>query len=93
MIVAMGNILADGTMSLGYKVASVTWDTTNLRYEITLTGITYSSNNYVTLVTMVQSGTRTYYTGSGSGHLSLYIYNNLGENVQEHFHFVVLECP
>jgi hypothetical protein len=89
MIVAMGNINSNGTILQGFNVTSVTW--TGHSYDIALTGITYSSNDYVTLVTMVQSGARTYYTSYASGHLFLNIYNNLGESVQERFHFVVLD--
>jgi hypothetical protein len=90
MIVAMGNILADGKISRGYNVTSVAWDTNNRRYQITLTGITYSSNNYVTLITCggLFGG---YYEGL-SGDLLVYVYGFSGQG-QGTFSFAVLECP
>jgi hypothetical protein len=90
MIVAMGNILADGTISREYNVTSVTWDTANQRYQITLTGITYSSNNHVTLVTC--GGLFGGYYESLSGNLLVYLYGFSGQG-QGPFSFMVLECP
>ena len=90
MIVAMGNILADGTISQGYNVASVTWDTTNLRYQITLTGITYSSNDYVTLVTSGGDFVGRYESLSGDLLVSIYGLSGQGQGP---FSFMVLECP
>jgi hypothetical protein len=90
MIVAMGNVLADGTISRGYNVTSVTWDTTNLRYQITLTGITYSSNNYVTLITAGGDFVGRY--ESLSGNLLVYIYALSGQ-AQGPFSFMVLATP
>ena len=90
MIVAMGNILADGTISREYNVTSVTWDTANQRYQITLTGITYSSNNYVTLITC--GGLFGGYYESLSGNLLVYLYGFSGQG-QGPFSFMVLAPP
>jgi hypothetical protein len=90
MIVAMGNILTDGTISREYNVTSVAWDTANQRYQITLTGITYSSNSYVTLITC--GGLFGGYYESLSGDLLVYLYGFSGQG-QGPFSFVVLATP
>jgi hypothetical protein len=94
MIVAMGYIRSDGTILQGYNVYSVTWMGSYYAITLTLPGsAAYTSNNYVTLVTLVQAGSgRTYYTATGLGQLLLYIYNDLDQPSQENFHFVVLDA-
>jgi hypothetical protein len=94
MIVAMGNIATDGTINQVYNVASSTWNAAQNRYEITLTGINYFDQNYVTLVTprsFSQSCSASYC--SGGGKLFVYIYNVVGNPVQCPFSFTVLQCP
>jgi hypothetical protein len=86
----MGNILADGTISREYNVTSVTWDTANQRYQIALTGMTYPSNNYVTLITC--GGLFGGYYESLSGNLLVYLYGLSGQG-QGPFSFVVLAPP
>ena len=89
MIVAMGNILANGTISQGYNVASVTWDTANLRYQITLAGITYSSSDYVTLVTSGGDFVGRYESLSGDLLVSIYGLSGQGQGP---FSFMVLDA-
>jgi hypothetical protein len=90
MVVAMGNILADGTISRGYNVTSVTWDANNICYLIALTGMSYNQSNYVTLVTPGGDFLGRY--GSFSGDLLVRIYDWSGP-VQGPFSFVVLQTP
>ncbi len=89
MIVAMGSIDNDGTILEGYNVAIVTWTVNH--YEIALAGITqYDPDRYVTVVTPLHA-VRTVYTSIWSNKLSVHIKNNLGEDVQNKFHFVVFD--
>jgi hypothetical protein len=91
MVKAMGTIASNGDISLGYNVTSVTWDTTYHLYRIALTGITYASYNYVTVITLVNGDAgHTTETNFASGQLTVYIYDSAGNPVQGYFHFVVL---
>jgi hypothetical protein len=95
MIVAMGTVSADGSLSQDYNVDTVTWDSANSRYVIKLTGITYTHTGYVTIVTAVDSAyTSTY--GADSGNLIVYLRNtvppNAGVKQKYHFSFVVLKA-
>lgn len=99
MIVAMGNIAADGTISQGYNIVSVHMpeeEGANPYYEITLTDIYYQQSGYVTVVTPADTayqGLTAGYMESGSGKLIVNIF--LGEyNVTAGaFSFMVLQCP
>ena len=90
MIVAMGMVTADGTLSQAYNVDSATWDGTNSRYVIKLTGITYTHTAYVTMVTAVDSNyTATY--GADNGNLAVFFRNTSGTKQKDHFSFMVLK--
>jgi len=92
MIVAMGMVNSDGSLSQSYNVDSVTWDATNSRYVIKLTGISYTHTAYVTLVTAVdQNYTATY--GADNGNLVVFFRNTTAVRQKDHFSFVVLKAP
>jgi uncharacterized protein with FMN-binding domain len=92
MIVAMGMVNSDATLGQSYNVDSVTWDATNSRYVIELTGITYSHSAYVTVVTAVDSNyTATY--GADNGNLIVFFRNTTATRQRDHFSFVVLKAP
>ena len=92
MIVAMGMVYDSGTgpsVVQDYNVGTCIYDSSNSRYDITLTGITYVQNNYVTLVT----ATGNYHAGyaESAGHLTVYVANYLGADVHGSFSFMVLQ--
>lgn len=92
MIVAMGMVNADGSLGQDYNVDSVTWDATNSRYVVILTGITYTHTGYVTMVTAVDSNyTATY--GADNGNLVVLFRNTSAVKQRAHFSFVVLKAP
>jgi len=96
MIVAMGNIAADGTISQAYNVDNVSMpEEGNPYYTITLTDIYYDQSDYVTTVTCTDAGyshlTATY--SSGGGKLVVEILSGPGTVVVSDFSFIVLECP
>lgn len=90
MIVAMGMVNSDASVSQDYNIDSVTWDATGLRYVIKLTGITYTHTAYVTVVTGVDSNyTATY--GAENGDLVVFFRNTSAVRQRDHFSFVVLK--
>ncbi len=92
MIVAMGQVNADASMGQSYNVDSTTWDAANQRYVIKLTGITYTHNTGVTMVTAGDSNyTATY--GADSGNLVIFFRNTSAARQRDHFSFIVLEAP
>ncbi len=90
MIVAMGNIKEDGTIYEGYNVTSVTLD--GGYYVITLTGITYTSSSYVTVVTPSTYLMYHFYT-EADGKLLVGMRTGGFAFVPCSFSFMVLECP
>jgi hypothetical protein len=92
MIVAMGNINSDGTVSKGYNITSSTWNDAARRYEIRLTGINYQYQGYVTLVTPEPSPVYADY-GSYLGMLVVGLRDSTGTPAKGAFSFMVLECP
>jgi hypothetical protein len=98
LIVAMGNISADGTINQAYNVDNVSMpeeEGANPYYAITLTGIYYDQSAYVTMVTCTDAGyshlTATY--SSGGGQLVIEILSDAGTVVVSDFSFMVLQCP
>jgi len=90
MIVAMGNIGADGTIYAAYNVTSVALVGTE--YHIALTGIWYSSN-YVAVVTLPNVGAANFVKtgGDGAGNFMVVMWDIFYEPVQDSFHFVVFD--
>ena len=89
MIVAMGTISNTGTILNGYNVDTCTWVSTH--YEITLTDISYSYNNLVTMVTPSYNAKGGAGWGSSGGLLHVYIYDQTGATRQDWFSFMVLD--
>jgi collagen type VII alpha len=92
MIVAMGAINYNGSIDYGYNVDNCTWDAGNSRYLITLTGISYSYSNCVTIITSsynAKGGVG--YGQPGGGQLAVMIYDPDGNKIQDWFSFMVLK--
>jgi hypothetical protein len=95
MIVAMGNINTNGTVSQGYHIANCTWNAANNWYVITLAGISYDYLSYVTLVSAAGPSNSSYTAqyGSASNNLIVWLSDDAGNPVQFSFSFMVLETP
>ncbi len=92
MIVAMAQVNADASIGQSYNVDAVTWDSVNQRYVIKLTGINYTHNTYVTMVTAGDSSfTATY--GADAGNLIVFFRNPSTQRQRDHFSFMVLKAP
>jgi len=92
--VAYATINQDGTVAAGTPNVSCVWNLPNQRYEITLTGESYSTTGYVTTVTPVAiapAETLFANTSSGLGQLRVRILSTTTGTVgqQKPFHFVV----
>lgn len=76
----------------GFNITSISYNSGENRYEVTLTGINYDYRDYVTVVT--PTGTTAYFvsTGSVSNMLLIYFNDKNGDPAQAiSFHFVVYD--
>jgi len=92
--IAYATINLDGTVAAGTPNVSSAWNLPNQRYEITITGETYSTVTHVTTVTPIANGLSEALfatTGSGGGQLRIRIMSSSTGTVgqQKPFHFVV----
>lgn len=90
--IAYGNVKGTGEKYAGTTNFSSLWNAGSSRYEITITGVSYSYSSFATAVTMLdESGCATLNpaTNSVSGKLLIKIYNTAGNPVQCSFQFVV----
>jgi hypothetical protein len=92
MIVAMGNIAANAAINQGYNVTSCFYDAEYRSYYISLTGITYSSVSYMTVVTPVYSSARYAIYWNNGGLLAVSLYDSAGNGAQGGFSFIVLDA-
>jgi hypothetical protein len=88
MVVAMGVVSSTGSIGEELNVDSVTWNSGQERWEITLDGINYYYLDYVTVVSS--------YNGyadhsSVSGKLLVKIFDADGTPIKEGFSFVVFD--
>jgi hypothetical protein len=92
MIVAMGNIAADGTTRQGYNVTSCTYMQAAYGwYVIELTAINYSNTDYMTLVTAIGQKPMSVSTNSSDGKLIVKIQEEGRDSWSCDFSFVVLD--
>lgn len=84
--VAYGAISNTGVVMSGTSNISCTWNSTNSRYEITITGESYYYADYVTTITA--GGPYVVESSSISGKLLVTLYNLAGSKVQANFDFV-----
>jgi len=72
------------------NVAFSSWDAANQRYDIPVTGETYTVTGYSTVVTPLDNGSAVIPSvGAASGHLTVTLRNLAGNRVQGQFNFVV----
>jgi hypothetical protein len=93
MVVAMGVVSSTGSIGEELNVDSVTWNSGQEWWEITLDGINYVYSNYVTVVSgLFRTGVSGYAdTGSVSGKLLVEIFDADGTPIKEGFSFVVFD--
>ena len=95
MVVAMGVVTNTGTIQEqeALNVDSVTWNSAQERWEITLDGINYVSSNYVTVVSGVfRTGVSGYANhSSASGKLLVKMFASNTTPIKEGFSFVVFD--
>jgi hypothetical protein len=94
MIVAMGTVSNTGSIQEALNVDSVTWNSAQERWEITLDGINYVSSNYVTVVSGVfRTGVSGYANHSSvSGKLLVKMFASNTTPIKEGFSFVVFDA-
>jgi hypothetical protein len=94
MVVAMGRVSRDGSIGAALNVSSVTWNSGQEWWEITLDGIDYLDSDYVTVVSGVfRTGVSGYADHSSvSGKLLVKIFDADGTPIQEGFSFVVFDA-
>ncbi len=85
--IAIGYINSNGIVSSSSGNVSCTWNNTSEQYEITITGETYTSGNYVTVITPVCKP-ESFRTLSGSGQLVVVFYSSGINRMQCDFQFV-----
>lgn len=82
----------DSYLREGFNVGSISYNSTDDRYEIALTGINYDYRDYVTVVTPAGSTPYFVTTNSLSNELLIYFYDKGGNSVQAtSFHFAVYD--
>jgi hypothetical protein len=93
MVVAMGRVTNTGSIPEALNVDSVTWNSAQEQWEITLDGINYVSSNYVTVVSGVfRTGVSGYANHSSvSGKLLVKMFASNGTAIKEGFSFVVFD--
>jgi hypothetical protein len=89
--IAYASINSSGTMNANTgNISSVTWDTSNSRYKIKISGENYSSSNYITLVTLIgtNANAKVEADDDGNGFLIITIWSAPSFKVQNAFQFV-----
>jgi hypothetical protein len=94
MIVAMGRVSSTGSIGDALNVTSVTWNSGQEWWEITLDDIDYLDSAYVTVVSGVfRTGVSGYANHSSvGGKLLVKIFDANGTPIQEGFSFVVFDA-
>ena len=87
--IAYGSIASNSSIGSGSGGYTVSYDGSNNRYEITITGENYFYLNYTTMVTPESSTVRAFRTSSSGGKLLIYLYNSAGIPIQGNFNFIV----
>jgi hypothetical protein len=88
--IAYGYVNSAGVVSASTGNVSATWNAGNSRYEITITGESYSHNGFVTIVTPFAGGATIPVNDAVGGKLLVKLFNTSGTAVQGlGFHFVM----
>ena len=85
--IAYAYINSTGTVASGTSNVSCAWSTTDNRYEITISGVSYLYSSYITNVTAGGSVPRIATTASINGKLLVSMFDLSGNKVQSNFQF------
>lgn len=93
MIVAMGRVSGTGSIGAALNVTSVSWNSAQEWWEITLDDIDYQDSDYMTVVSGVFRTGVSGYTNHGSvgGKLLVKMFDANGTPIKEGFSFVVFD--
>lgn len=90
--IAYGVIGSDGTKIAGTSNITSSWDSANQRYQITISGVSYSNATHVAVANCSgMVGPRVIMTSSASGSLIVTLFDLTGVKSQGMFDFVVYE--
>jgi hypothetical protein len=89
---AYGTFSSTGTKASGSSNLSCTWDSTNVRYECTITGVDYDIWNYITNVTTI-GGFAVPGLNSLSGTMWIYFYGTAANTMQPSGFSVTVYTP
>jgi hypothetical protein len=94
MIVAMGRVSRTGSIGAALNVSSVTWNSDDDWWEVTINGTDYLDSRYVTVVSAVfRTGVSGYANhDSVGGKLLVKIFDADGTPIKEGFSFVVFNA-
>jgi len=88
--IAYGFVNSSGTVAAGTPNVTATWNAGSTRYEITITGESYSATSYVTVITPFSASAAIPACDSSAGKLLVKLFNTSGTAIQGlGFHFVV----
>jgi hypothetical protein len=88
-IIAAGFIMSNGAISQNYDISSVTWNAAQSWYEISIIGVSYTYNDYITSVTSSTASLRNPTVGSTvDGKMIVAFYDAAGNKQQAYFQFV-----
>lgn len=91
--IAKGSVNSDGSIQNAVNVSNVFWNSSNERYEISISGESYYFDEYVTSVTITETDVVRSRLGSGLNRMYVYLFNDAGEQVQGKFQFVTYKLP
>jgi hypothetical protein len=88
--VVMGNVSSDAIINAGTENFSVSWDSSNSRYVISLDDYSFHyAGDYVVQVSPGASNNGTFSISSVGGDILIYFYDSQGNNIQGNFYFTV----
>jgi len=90
---AMGTIDTNGSIIKAWNVSSCTWNATNSRYEIAITGYSYTLWYEATMVTVIGAGNYSVGIDAMSSKLLVIISDDAGKPVQKRFAFITWDIP
>lgn len=87
--IAYGNISSSGVVYTSTGNITVSWDGgSNNRYKITIASESYTTSNYITIVTPIGNNVKFATDDDGSGKLTVTIYDPVGTKIQNAFQFI-----
>jgi len=92
--IAYGKVDASGNLGASSGNVSAAWNATSSAYEITITGENYTSQDYITQVTLIGGiggSVDEVFTNDANGNLVVFFKNNVGAATSSAFSFVTFK--